>query len=315
MARRPRIHYPGAVYHVTLRGNGGQDIFSDDQDRCRLALLLQEGVERFRHRILGFCFMPNHLHLVIQVDQVSLSRIMQNFTFRYTRWFNKRQGRSGHLFHARYKAVPIEGNQYIIELVRYVHLNPLRCHLVEKPEEYTWSGHNTYMGKEAMLWVNTEWVLSRFSVSEEQARKKFRKFVQDGVKEGHREEFHRGNQDGRLIEPSNMAIDDLFAQPDEPARKVVSMTKVIQDVCRIYGLTEKQLIATGKYRNTSEARAAAAWIVRELPGMTLTQLGVHFRRDAVTLSNSINRTLKRAYDDPSMIKRLQELGSVFNVLL
>lgn len=315
MARRPRVHYVGAVYHVVLRGNGGQDIFADDQDRCRLALLLQEGVERFRHRILGFCFMPNHLHLVIQVDQIPLSRIMQNFTFRYTRWHHKRKGSSGHLFHARYKAVLVEGNQYIVELVRYVHSNPVRVGLVTKPDEFLWSGHACYTGKDALPWVNTDWVLSRFSVSEEQARKKFRKFVHEGVKEGHREEFHTGNQDGKLIEQHAAVMDDLFAQVEQPSRKKVSMARVIQDVCRVYGVTEKQLVATGKYRNTSEARAAAAWIVRELPGMTLTQLGAHVGRDAVTLSNSINRIFKRANNDPSMLNKLEVLGGIFNIVL
>lgn len=317
MPRRPRTHYVGAVYHVILRGNGGQPIFGSDQDRCRLALLLNEGVERFRHRILGFCFMPNHLHLVIQVDHIPLSRIMQNVTFRYTRWYHKQHGTSGHLFHARYKAVLIEGNQFIVELVRYVHANPVRSGLVTKPEEFSWSGHNSYLGKECLPWLDTEWVLSRFSISEEQARKKFRKFVTDGLKEGHRDEFHRGNESGKLVEEQTAVMDDLFAQiAVEPTkRKRVSMAKVIQEVCRVYGITEKQLIATGKYRQPSEARAAAAWVVRELPGMTLTQLGEQVGRDAVTLSNSINRIFNRANHDPSIRSRLESLAKTFNVPL
>jgi len=91
MARKPRIHFPGAFYHVILRGNGGQDIFSIDDDRIRFLLLLQEGLERYKHRIHGFCLMSNHVHLLIQVGDVSLSKIMQNVSFRYTRYYNAQQ--------------------------------------------------------------------------------------------------------------------------------------------------------------------------------------------------------------------------------
>ena len=122
MARKSRIHYPGAVYHVILRGNGGQDIFFARQDRTRFYLLLQEGVERFGHRIHAFCCMTNHVHLAIQVAEIPLAKIMQNVSFRYTRHINNREKRIGHLFQGRYKALLIDADSYLLELVRYIHL-------------------------------------------------------------------------------------------------------------------------------------------------------------------------------------------------
>jgi putative transposase len=110
MARKQRVYCPGAFYHVILRGNSGQTIFFDDKDRTRFYLLLQEGVERFGHRIHAFCLMTNHIHLAIQIADISLSRILQNLCFRYTRWVNWRQGRTGHLFQGRYKAVLIDAD-------------------------------------------------------------------------------------------------------------------------------------------------------------------------------------------------------------
>ena len=101
MPRKPRLHFPGAFYHVLLRGNDGQKIFFDEEDRYRLYLLLQEGICRYGHRVHAFCFMGNHLHFVLQVADVPLSRIVQNFSFRFTRWINRKQGRVGHLFHSR----------------------------------------------------------------------------------------------------------------------------------------------------------------------------------------------------------------------
>ncbi len=98
MARKPRLHFPGAFYHVMLHGKGGQDTFLSDADRVRFSLLLQEGVERYKHRIHSFCLMDNHVHLVIQVGEVSLSPIMQNVSFRFTRYFNTQQKKVDHLF-------------------------------------------------------------------------------------------------------------------------------------------------------------------------------------------------------------------------
>ena len=114
MARKPRIHYPGAFYHVILRGNGGQDIFFSKNDRTKFYLLLQEGIERFGHRIHAFCLMTNHIHLVIQIGDIPLSKIMQNVTFRYTRYINARRKEFGHLFQGRYKAILIDADTYIL---------------------------------------------------------------------------------------------------------------------------------------------------------------------------------------------------------
>jgi len=133
MARKPRVHYPGAFYHVILRGNGGQSIFFDDKDRTRFYFLAQEGIERFGHRIHAFCLMTAHVHMAIQVGDVSLSRILQNLSFRYARWVNWGQSRSGHLFQGRYKAVLVDADVYLQELTRYIHLNPVRAGMVKEP--------------------------------------------------------------------------------------------------------------------------------------------------------------------------------------
>jgi REP element-mobilizing transposase RayT len=163
MARKPRVHYPGALYHAILRGNSGQTIFFDDNDRTRFYLLIQEGVERFGHRIHAFCLMTNHVHLAIQIADISLSRILQNLSFRYTRWVNWRQGKTGHLFQGRYKAVLIDADTYLQELTRYIHLNPVRAGMVRETEKYPWSSYRAYLGLETIPWLSTDWVLSQFS--------------------------------------------------------------------------------------------------------------------------------------------------------
>ena len=104
MARKPRIHYPSAAYHVILRGNAGDPVFFDERDRYRLYLILQYAVEKLGCRIHGFCLMTNHIHLVMQVGDIPLSRIMQNISLRYTNWINFTRSRAGHVFQGRYKA-------------------------------------------------------------------------------------------------------------------------------------------------------------------------------------------------------------------
>jgi REP element-mobilizing transposase RayT len=169
MARRGRIHYSGAVYHVMVRGNGGQDIFFDESDRIRFCDLLEEGVKRFQVRIPALCLMSNHVHLVVQVDEIPLSRLIQNVSFRYTRYRNAKERRTGHLFQGRYKAIVIDVERYLLELVRYIHLNPVRAGIVGRPEEYRWSSHRAYLGKEDWPWLSTDWILSRYSPREESA--------------------------------------------------------------------------------------------------------------------------------------------------
>lgn len=163
MARRPRLHVPGGAYHVMLRGNGGQDVFFTDQDRLYFYDLVAEGVARFGHRIHGFCLMSNHVHLVVQVAETPLAKIVQNLSFRYTRWINRQQRKAGHLFQGRYKAILVDVDAYLLGLVRYLHLNPVRAGMVEQPEAYRWSGHRSYLGMEALPWLSTEWVLGQFA--------------------------------------------------------------------------------------------------------------------------------------------------------
>jgi len=208
MARKPRVHYPAAVYHVILRGNGGQEIFFSDEDCFRYYLLLQEGTERYGHQVHAFCLMTNHVHLAIQVREVGLARIMQNIAFRYTRWINGRHNRTGHLFQGRYKAVLIDANSYLLELTRYIHLSPVRSGMVRRPEDDSWSGHRAYLGLETILWLTTDWVLSLFSKRLSLARRAYTRFVHDGKHGAHQEEYHKGTEiDSRILGDPILSIE------------------------------------------------------------------------------------------------------------
>jgi len=166
MSRKPRIHLPGGYYHVMLRGNGGNEIFFSSADRSRFLLFVQEGIERYGHRVHAFCLMDNHVHLLIQVGKISLSKVMQNLGFRYTRYINHNRKSVGHLFQGRFKSILVEADSYLLELTRYIHLNPVRAGVCESAEQYEWSSHHAYLGSTATPWLHTQEVLQH----EEQAR-------------------------------------------------------------------------------------------------------------------------------------------------
>jgi putative transposase len=298
MARKARIHYPGALYHVILRGNARQDIFIDDGDRYRFYLLMQEGIARYRHSIHAFCLMTNHLHLLIQVADIPLSRIMQNLSFRYTRWSNGRQGKSGHLFQGRYKAVLVNADEYLLELVRYLHLNPVRAGLVNDPLEFPWSSHRAYCGKENIPWLNTDLTLSAFGKHRDTARRKFLQSVSEGLDEGHRPEFHGGiGVDSRVLGDDSFIEKVLVESEDIPVRRI-GIDEIVSAVCRFYGASEEDLC--GRTHRSSRLRAMTAWIALETEGCTLTELAEITGRDISTLSCAVRKLQAMAGKDSSL---------------
>ncbi len=299
------LHYPGAFYHVILRGNARQDIFFENEDRFRFYLLMQEGTERYGHRVHAFCLMTNHIHLLIEVGNVPLSRIMQNLSFRYTRWANWRQGKSGHLFQGRYKAVLVDVNEYLLELVRYLHLNPVRAAMTNDPLEYPWSSHRAYCGMETLPWLHTDLALSAFGSRMDTARKKFREFVCEGTAEGHRPEFYgNASVDSRILGDNSFAERVLLESEEMPVRSI-GIEEVASAVCRYYGVTEKEL--KGNSHRCSRLRAMAAWIALDTEGCTITALGRITGRDLTTLSCGARKLKAKAEKDLRISKERSDI--------
>jgi REP element-mobilizing transposase RayT len=303
MARKPRIHYPGAFYHVMLRGNGGQDIFFSDADRSRFYLLLQEGIERYKYRIHAFCQMTNHVHLAIQVGNIPLSRIMQNVSFRYARYINSEKNKIGHLFQGRYKALLIDGDSYFVELVRYIHCNPVRAGLAENPNEYQWSSHNAYLGKSSIPWLTVDLVLSQFADQKNRAGKLYDDFIQAGITEPHRHEFHRGTFDGRILGDENFS-EKALALADEKSKNRRTLNQILDAVCWSYGLDQEILLEPGKKQPGAEARAIAAYLVQEEEHLSLTELGTVLNRDSSALSRAAGRIRERKKNDSNLADRV-----------
>lgn len=307
MARKPRIHSPGAIYHVILRGNARQDVFSDDKDRYRFYEILQKSRERFRHRILAFCLMTNHVHLAVQVGEIPLSRIMQNVSLRYTQWFNWRHKKSGHVFQGRYKAVMVDADAYLAELASYIHLNPVRARISERPENHRWSSHRAYLGLENISWLETGSILSQFSMNVGKARAKFADFVGERVAEGRRKEFHgERNADSRIFGCDSF-IDVVLAKAESIPEHKPDVNAVVAAVKKLYDIGDDRLRTQGQERLASEARSLAAWATLELSSGKLTELARHVGRDPSTLTCAVRRLEKRREKDIHLVDKMEQL--------
>jgi len=308
MARRPRIHIPGGFYHIMLRGNGGQDIFYSAEDRHHFYLLLQQGVSRYSHRIHGFCCMTNHVHLLIQVAEEPLSKIMQNLSFRYTRWINKRKKRIGNLFQGRYKAILVDADQYLLELVRYIHLNPVRAGLVKQVEDYAWSSHVAYTEKEMLPWLTTDWVYGHFSRQRAACIRQYIKFVDEGMGEQYRKEFHAGQIDGRVLGEDEF-MEKVLKQLDSKPMKPPSLRKIIVAVCSVCKVNEKELSKPGRQRILAEARGIIAWFAMQKKSATLTSLAQRFQRDLSAMSLAAKKIEEKRVKNKALRDKIREIDN------
>lgn len=181
MARPLRLEFPGALYHLTARGNARQPIYRDDADRRRFLELLGEVCERFRWRGHAYCLMGNHYHLVIETPEANLSRGMRQLNGVYTQAFNRRHRKVGHLFQGRYTAVLVDKDAHLLELSRYVVLNPVRAHMVKSAGQYPWSSYRAMIGKGmAPAWLETDFLLAQLAPRRGEARRRYIRFVAAG---------------------------------------------------------------------------------------------------------------------------------------
>jgi putative transposase len=177
MPRSPRIHVPGAFYHVTLRGNHRENIFSVDSDRLLLNTIVELALAKHAARIHAYCWMTNHLHMLIQVGVDPLANLIRRIASGYAKAFQANRQTTGHLFENRYHSVLVDTDSYLLEHIRYIHLNPVRAKLGPRVHLYRWSSHHIYSGMNVDRWVTTEFALDMFATDQSKSIGAYRKFV------------------------------------------------------------------------------------------------------------------------------------------
>jgi REP-associated tyrosine transposase len=287
MPRPPRIHLPGGFYHVTLRGNHREAIFQVDSDRSLLNTIVQAAIEKHDVRVHAYCWMTNHLHLMVQVGTDPLANFMRRVASGYARAFQASRLTTGHLFEKRYHAILVEEDAYLLELVRYIHMNPVRANLVPRVGEYRWSSHHAYSGVKVDSWVTTGFALNMFSADRSRAATAYRRFV--------------------ALDPSQVPSPFSALAPDEPAvlgsdafitrvmtplvpaSSRVTLESLIEAACARFGLRPDQLVS--RMRNQQVA-AARAWITRRGISERVASITAIARRlgcDTNTLRHAMRR--------------------------
>lgn len=289
MARKPRIYFPGAFYHAMLRGNDGKQIFFSNEDRKYFYFLLDEGIKRYQYRIHGFCLMSNHIHLAVQIGNVPLSKVMQNFGFRYARYINRSQKKIGHLFQDRFKAIVIDEANYLLDLIRYIHLNPIRAKMVNKVEDYFWSSHRVYLGLENIPWLTNEYVLSYFDSDRNIALLRYRQFMQDKPDESLQKNFRVGNQRNYAVLGNDEFLLRLKDLPIVFFKPLISLEDLVRIICLHYSTDACQLKNSSRTRIHARYRAIIAWLAKEFNICTFNEVAIYFKRDATGLIRIIRR--------------------------
>jgi REP element-mobilizing transposase RayT len=308
------------LHHIIARGIERREIFCDDEDRDDFLRRLGEIVSDSKTRCYAWALLPNHFHLLLKTGDVPVATVMRRLLSWYVSRFNRRHERSGHLFQNRYKSILCQENVYLKELVRYIHLNPLRAGVVKTLEEldgYPYCGHGRLMGKFQNDWQETNSVLTLFADRVSTARGRYRKFVEAGVAAGRRPDLVGGGlvrsaagwqaiqelrkdaphqkSDERILGDSEF-VEQVLAGAEEAlhrkyavAARGIGIEEVMQGVSELTGVTAEALTGAGKNREAVRARSLLCfWAVSEL-GMSLTELAGRLGIAVSTVSGAVQR--------------------------
>lgn len=273
MARPLRIEFPGALYHITSRGNAQADIYLDEQDRFTFLKQLGDVCDKHNWRCYAYCLMTNHYHMVVETGDASLSKGMRALNGVYTQCFNRHHHRVGHVFQGRYKAILVDKEAYFLEAIRYVLLNPVRACMVKAAGQYRWSSYRAMIGKAPVpVWLGRDQVLSQFDKREAAAQHKFIQFIREGANqpplwENLRHQIYLG--------------DERFV---EKLRKRLPEVKHLSEVPRLQRRKAKPLAFYAKHYPAREAMCRAYETGEYTLKAIADQFGVHYS----TVSRALN---------------------------
>jgi len=285
MARRPRVFASGLLYHVIVRGNQRRKTFRSDDDYKAYLDRLEKYRAKFHVRIYAYCLMPNHVHLLLETGSTPLAKFMQGLQQSYTQYFNRSYRKVGHLFQGRYKAIICDKDKYLLALVRYIHLNPVRARLAKRPERYPHSGHRSYL-----LMNETPKIIEAGPILKLLGGKKgYENFVLEGMSESHNDEYYAVEDQRFLGEEGfgeEISRDAGFKEERKPQE---SIETVFKEIARQLETTPELLRGKDRRWDISKKRAqGVASLVRER-GYGVSEVAKFLRRDQANISTMLSR--------------------------
>lgn len=282
MTRPLRIEFPGAIYHVTSRGNARAPIFLDDSDRHLFLETLGQVVERFNWLCHGYCLMDNHYHLMVETPEGNLAAGMRQLNGVYTQRFNRRHRRVGHLFQGRFKAILVDRDSYLLELCRYVVLNPVRARVVKRAGDYRWSSYRATAGRiKRPAFLSCDWVLSQFGQTKALAQRAYRDFVSAGA---------RGESPWIGLRGQIILGSDVFMARVQP---LLSGKEALKEIPRVQRFVNRPDLAIALARGrlgTKPQRDRAIKVAHLKYGYSLAEIGGYLDLHYTTVSKVVNET-------------------------
>jgi putative transposase len=285
MPRRLRIHVPGGFYHVTLRGNHQRAIFRSDGDARLLSAIVARAADRRTARVHAYCWMSNHLHLLVQVSVEPLASVMRDIASEYARAMQSELQTTGHFFERRYHATLVDTERYLKEVVRYIHLNPVEAKLVANPDEHRWCSHHQYLGAGRDPWVTTDLVLQAFGLTRQHAVAAYRAFMEQRAVPDWSGKLEFG---GRA---SDVLGDDAFLARIKAhawrATRGASLDELVAEACRRYRVSEQRLVCPVRDAHLAKVRVWIATEARKRGIATLSAVARRLGRSEATLRQAM----------------------------
>lgn len=318
MSRPLRIQYPNAWYHVMNRGRRGDLVFEIKDDYKRFIDVLHEAIELFALRVSAFCLMPTHYHLLVQTPDANLPRCMRHINGVYTQRFNSAHSLDGQLFRGRYKAIVVAEDNYLLQLVRYIHRNPVRAGMVESTSDYEWSSHKGYLSRARKWdWLHKQFILSMLVKDPKIQVKSYRAFMGEDEDEDllrllSLKKWPSLLGDKQFVEQLKNRFFEQKRHIEVPESKQLApdIAQIKKAICSYYKIDDDQLYYT-KRGAFNEARAMGLLLTRWLRGETLEVIGEHFKIEKYsTVSSAIERFKRRLVSDRQLSKRLDQVRQI-----
>ncbi len=320
MPRQARLDVPGALHHIMVRGIDKTNIFRDDEDKTRFLERLGPTILEGKCTVYAWALMDNHVHVLFKSGKAGISTVMRKLLTWYALYFNRRYRRTGHLFENRYKSILCDEDNYLLALIRYIHLNPMRAGMVKTIEEldsYPWSGHSAVMNKQESPWMDTDYVLLQFNDTTRRARNAYRRFVQEGIGMGQQPQLIGGGlvrslggwsqvqsaqrkgqkteYDERILGSGDF-VTAIFKKAEEKQIRQLKLRRIgrtisdiIKEECKQSKVSAEELTKGSKRCKVSETRMTIARRSRNELGLS----GAEIARHLGVNTSSINRALAR----------------------
>jgi len=320
MPRQARLDIPGALHHIMVRGINRSTIFDDNDDKAKFLERLSENIIEGKSSVYAWVLMDNHAHILFKSGEDGISALMRKQLTWYAQYYNRRHNRTGHLFENRYKSILCDEDNYLLALVRYIHLNPVRAKIVstmEQLDHYPWSGHRAVIGKIKHPWMDIDHVLSEFGTTRRKAVNEYRRFMQEGFGQGQMPELTGGGlirskggwsqvlaarrsgqkeeADERILGGGDF-VNDILKEAEEKTTRQLKLRQngktiatIIEEECRQEGISSNELKGGGRRRKASTLRTTIAKRALDELGLSMAEIARHMGVTTSSIAKAVAR--------------------------